>query len=134
MKFVTRAEAVAKVQEKKVFEVEIEELGGFVKFRGMTGAEQLEFEKAQADAKKADTYFDMTLEVLSKCILDENGDPLFPGEQGVKDLGSLPQRVIRKLEAAVVRADDVPKLEEYILNLRKIVGGESISESVKASE
>lgn len=131
MAFVTRASALEKLKPV-FFDVEVEELGGTVKVRRLTGAEQLEVDKAQFKAAKDKEHFDMTLECLAKSLCDEDGEPLFPGDQGVKDLGKLPEAVIQKLNLAVTVINRVPNQDAFYETLKKTIGDVATSTSVES--
>lgn len=125
----------ARVKKPKLWDCDLtDELGGIVQIRSLTGAEQLELERQAEDAKKKEEYFDKTIELLSKVICDENGQPLFPGEEGQKIIGNFPKAAIQKLDTVLSFANRVPKFAEFIENLKKMIGEESTSDSANLSE
>lgn len=130
MNFVKRSDVVDKVAHKFT-PVLISELGGYVNVRPLTGSEQLEIEREQFENERDKKFFDVSLKMLSKVVCDEDGEPLFPGDQGMKDLGAKPKSVLMKLNVALKEINEIPDIEGFIESLKKVDGGEPISISVE---
>jgi hypothetical protein len=73
-------DAILKVVDLELQEVEVPEWGGTVLVRGMTGAERDTFEASIMDLNGKDSkinFQNMRAKLLSKCIVDEQGKRLF---------------------------------------------------------
>lgn len=102
-KFLTRGEALD-VDDTELLTVEVPEWGGCIYLKGLTGSEAVEYaQNTEQAAKKQEIWKEEMLWLLSKTILDENKEPLFPGEQGIKDLSKKNGVVLGKLYNIAIR-------------------------------
>lgn len=134
MNFITKSQALAKVEKPTLHPVEIEELGGFVNIKAVSTKDQIDFEAAKFKAEKDGVFFDQVVELVSKCVCDQEGKLLFDSEDGRKILSELPNSALRKMDLAIGAANVAPKMEEFFESLKKIRGEGSILDSVIASE
>ena len=52
-----------------------------VRFRPVTTAEGIALSKKKGDGGDGKSFEDMTIHIVSRCIVDENGDPMFTPEE-----------------------------------------------------
>lgn len=116
-KFLTKGQAIDVNDTERIL-VEVPEWGGCLYIRGLSGAEAQEYAtNSENAAKKDEIWKGELLWLLSHTLTDENGDLLFPGEEGIKELGKKNNVVLGKL---------------YNLSLRlSILGNEELAELVK---
>lgn len=119
-KFLTRGEAVD-VDDTELLMVEVPEWGGCVYLKGLTGEESVMYaEQTEKAAKKQEVWKEEMLWLLSRTILDGNKEPLFPGEQGIKDLAKKNGVVLGKLYNLALRLSILgdAELAELVKNLK----------------
>lgn len=97
MEFLKRGQIIDN-DDQEYLKVEVSDWGGSVFVRGLTGEEASEFD-AICDEHKDKLWKDERFWLLSKCLLDENKQQLFPGAEGIKELSKKKNMVIWKLYA-----------------------------------
>lgn len=118
-----------KALSQKAVRVEIPDLG-WLFVRGLTGAEELELDQLNEAEKAEKKGFNSPLWILSKCLLDENHNPLFPGEDGIKSLSELPVKLLKTLNVIAQNQNYVDDYEALEKNLEAVKQGVSSSVSV----
>ncbi|MEW6048250.1 MAG: hypothetical protein AB1609_17535 [Bacillota bacterium] len=81
-KLLTRDE-ILKVQDLPVEEIEVKEWGGFLRVRGLTGAERDAFEQSVVETRGRNTRMNLKnirAKLVAMTVVDEHGNRLFTDE------------------------------------------------------
>lgn len=91
-------------KRRKVEEVEVDELGGTVRLRALSAADWLrgEFETRQSEAQGRDPE-EVAFGYIARSWIDENGELLFPLEEGIALVRTLDGATYSRLLKAVLR-------------------------------
>lgn len=75
----------------KTKEVPVPEFGGeTIRLRQMDGGAMVDY----AGIEDSRTAGENSIDLLQRCAVDENNEPLWPGEEGVADIRALPGEVL----------------------------------------
>jgi len=131
MGILTRAEIFA-VQDLRREEVTLPEWGGSVFVRTMTGTERDAFEAAMLKTRGEDIERNLEnyrARLLTYCVVDEAGAPIFVAEDDAKALGEKAIPALQKLFNVATRLNAMTEsdLKELTANLKGGPSGSSIS-------
>ena len=97
-----RAEDILGVNDTQTEPVDVPEWGGTVYIRVVSSGEGADLIDKVTDLVKQKKAQEATYLLLSKCLVDESGTPLFSAEDARK-LSERSHKVIRRLESAAMR-------------------------------
>lgn len=112
--------------------------GGYVLVRGMTGKQRDEFEESlsiQVAGQQAKDYRNATARFVSRCVVDEAGELLFPDPKYVEALGEKDGATLLRVFAVARKLSglDSDDREELSADFGGAAGGGSSSSSPNGS-
>lgn len=78
----------------RTVDVDVPQFGDTIRLRQMTGGELVDYQGFVAKNEAAGTDGDNVFAIIQRCAVDEEGNPLWPGEEGIADIRALPGDVL----------------------------------------
>lgn len=75
--------------------------------RQLRGGELVRYQRALNEHEKAGTEGDAAIALIQLSAVDEAGDPLWPGDEGIADIEALPSEVLTRLIVAATELNSV---------------------------
>jgi|GEM_PF-5941105 len=121
--------------EVKYLSIRIDEWDAEVQVRALNCGEQMELDKLTNAAKEKKEDFDDISFIVQRTIYDADKLPLFPpGGEGLEQLKATGQPIIFKLYAAAREITGIPDFNKFMVDLKKMIGVDSTSDSAPVSE
>lgn len=121
-------EQILKAEDLKTEIVEVEEWGGSVNVRTMTGTERDAFEQSIVEGKDKTNLANIRARLCAVTIVDENGNRLF-NDEDVVELGKKSAAALDRVATVAQKLNGFRNkdIEELGKNLSKGQSGDSIS-------
>lgn len=115
-------------------DIDVPDFGGSVRIQSITSLQRAEFELMTAEQQNnPKSHMDYREKLVSWMVVDENGDALFSGDEGVKELQEMGSGVVGVLfDECITLAFPTKETLEELRKNSKGVPGDSTSGSVSS--
>lgn len=123
---------ILSAEDRKTVDVDVDEWGGTVRLREMSGRERDKFESDFVQTKGGETvenYDNLRARLVAACAVDENLNKLFPKAEDVKALGNKSASALNKVWKAAQKLNGMTEadVEELVEDLKADPSDDSTS-------